>query len=180
MPNQSHYIRVNVRMYPDNVPLRADEPRHQSMWLGPLHDPIVASELAERFRTTYARTNPQVTLHPEAPADVNPIPVDESFLSEPDLVEAVRTAAEKQRALVGTQAADASNDTIPETNNGLATGEPENVDWRAIFVKYRNFVGDYEGIDFLGKVDDGLVRNPFTSSEWEAINEACAEADSRS
>lgn len=172
MPNQSHYIRVNVRMYPDNVPLRADEPRHQSMWLGPLHDPIVASELAERFRTTYARTNPQVTMHPEAPADVNPIPVDESFLAEPDLVEAVRAAAENRRTLVDAQTAD----TGPETG----AGEPESVDWRTVFVKYRNFVGDYEGIDFLGKVDDGLVRNPFTSAEWEAINEACAEADSRS
>lgn len=177
MPQQSHYIRVHVRLYPDDVPLRADEPRHQSMWLGPLHDPVVASELAERFRSTYAHTNPQVTLYPAAPAGATPIPVDESFLAESDLVEAVRAAAEKRRAVVGAEAAGISDGTAPESNSGALSDEQEGVDWRGIFVKYRNFIGAYEGIDFLGKVDDGMVDNPFTSAEWEALTEACHEAD---
>lgn len=89
-----HYLKVAVQDANDLDP--------REMWLGPLVDPIEASELAKRFRTEFVHS-PQVSLHPSAPANAEIIAVDETMLVAHDLVEAVRDAVmSRYNVVVGT------------------------------------------------------------------------------
>lgn len=88
---QTHHVCVRV---PEMIP---ESPDH-ALWLGPFTDPITATQLADRFRTTYAHKNPIVTLHPDVPADTKPVPVDDAFLANPDPANAVFDAFEQRAA----------------------------------------------------------------------------------
>lgn len=89
---QAYYVCVRV---PEMVlPEYADH----ALWLGPLADPVTASALADRFRTTYAHKSPIVSLHPEVPADVQPVPVDDAFLANPAPANAVFDVFEQRAA----------------------------------------------------------------------------------
>jgi hypothetical protein len=98
MPQETHFVRITVRVHDDSMPLTADVPRFSSLWLGPITDPVVASELAKRWRTAFAHKSPEVSLHPEAPVDVAVTAVDDAFLDATDLVEAVLGAQAQKRA----------------------------------------------------------------------------------
>lgn len=222
MPHETHFVRITVRVHDDSMPLPADVPRFSSLWLGPITDPVVASELAKRWRTAFAHKSPEVSLHPEAPVDVEVTAVDGAFLAATDLVEAVMGAQAQKRArdLLGDPTAfhndpagavahlgeqfthlvadtvasahaqkaqfaptaradrplDAQNDEPLGPQGDVQADVQADVDWRAIFLKYRHHVAMSEGIDFLnsGPVD---AEAKFTPAEWAALNNAVDNDD---
>ena len=71
---------------------------------------------------------------------------------------------------------DGQNDEPPGPQGDVQADVQADVDWRAIFLKYRHHVAMAEGIDFLnsGPVD---AETKFTAAEWEALNRACDDDD---
>ena len=53
------------------------------------------------------------------------------------------------------------------------------IDWRVVFLKYRKFVEDEEGIDFISNSLRPLIDGRFTEEELTAIEDAIAEADAK-
>lgn len=156
-----------------------------SIFLGPFPERGSADTVQQRL-AAHPRAIAEIVENPCNHNDVSVYPVDEAFIANESFVDAF-TQVSRARTQQAAEAAAANPDSVPfddwdddededEDENSATNGQPgEQVDWRTIFVKYRHFVSDYEGIDFLGHV--GPNNEPFTPAEWDAMNRACAEDD---
>lgn len=86
-----HFLRIAT----PPSPYTPSETPH--MWLGPIATAETAQNLADRIRTTYA-DRATVTIHSELPIDsagMSTLPVDDAFLTNPDLPDALLGAMDQ-------------------------------------------------------------------------------------